>query len=199
MPLIPIAPLHTPRLTVRGITTADLPQLLTINADDRVTHHLPYASWQSMADAEAWLARIEGLQATGGTQQWVVTLNETGEVIGAAVIFKYDEGSARAELGYLMSQACWGQGLMREALSALLDHAFARHSGVVATEGLRRMEAEANPLNLSSNALLQRLGFTREGTLRQRWAAKGQTYDTHIWGLLRDEWLGTSQASSSPA
>lgn len=199
MPLIPITPLHTPRLTVRGVTDADLPQLLPINADDRVTHHLPYASWQSMADAEAWLARIDGLQATGGTQQWVVTLRETGEVIGAAVIFKYDEGSARAELGYLMSQAHWGQGLMREALSALLDHAFARHAGTLATEGLRRMEAEANPLNTASNALLQRLRFTREGTLRQRWTAKGQTYDTHIWGLLRDEWLGASQASSSPA
>ena len=193
MPLIPITPLSTPRLLVRGVTAADLPQLLPINADDRVTHHLPYASWQSMADAEAWLARIEGLQAAGGTQQWVLTLRETGTVIGAAVIFKYDEASARAELGYLMSPACWGQGLMREAVTALLDHAFARHAAVEATDGLRRMEAEANPLNTASNALLQRMGFTREGTLRQRWTAKGKTYDTHIWGLLHDEWLGRAQ------
>jgi ribosomal-protein-alanine N-acetyltransferase len=193
MPLIPITPLHTPRLTVRGVTAADLSQLLPINADDRVTHHLPYASWQSMADAEAWLARIEGLQAAGGTQQWVLTLRETGAVIGAAVIFKHDEASARAELGYLMSPACWGQGLMREAVAALLDHAFGFNAGIERTDGLRRMEAEVNPLNAPSNALLQGLGFTLEGTLRQRWTAKGRTYDTHLWGLLRDEWLGRAQ------
>lgn len=193
MPLIPITPLHTQRLTVRGVTAADLPQLLPINADDRVTHHLPYASWQSMADAEAWLARIEGLQATGGTQQWVLTLRDSGEVIGAAVIFKHDEASARAELGYLMSHAHWGQGLTREGLSALLDHAFARRAGSHSTEGLRRMEAEVNPLNTASNALLRKLGFTLEGTLRQRWTAKGKTYDTHLWGLLRDEWLEVAQ------
>ena len=55
------------------------------------------------------------------------------------------------------------------------------------TSGLRRLEAEVDTNNLASNALLQRVGFTREGTLRQRWVGKGRTYDTHLYGLLAGE------------
>ena len=50
------------------------------------------------------------------------------------------------------------------------------------------IEAEVNPANLASCALLRRVGFTLEGTLRQRWVAKGQAYDTHLFG-----WLATDR------
>ncbi len=53
---------------------------------------------------------------------------------------------------------------------------------------LRRVEAEVNPANTASVHLLQRLGFTREGLLRQRWVDKGQAYDVAAFGLLRDEY-----------
>ena len=54
--------------------------------------------------------------------------------------------------------------------------------------GVRRIEAEVQPDNLASNALLRALGFVYEGTLRQRWVAKGRAYDTHIYGCLAPEW-----------
>jgi RimJ/RimL family protein N-acetyltransferase len=71
--------------------------------------------------------------------------------------------------------------MMREALSALITCAFDAYS-------LRRLEAEVDPQNLPSNRLLSKLGFTNEGLLRQRWAAKGRRYDTNFYGLLREEW-----------
>ena len=42
--------------------------------------------------------------------------------------------------------------------------------------------------NPASARLLQRLGFSREGLLRQRWVSKGEAKDVEIYGLLRDEW-----------
>jgi RimJ/RimL family protein N-acetyltransferase len=66
-------------------------------------------------------------------------------------------------------------------LTALLSHAFA---GM----GLRRIEAEVDPRNRASAALLGQLGFTREGLLRQRWVRKGEPHDVEIHGLLRDDW-----------
>jgi RimJ/RimL family protein N-acetyltransferase len=54
--------------------------------------------------------------------------------------------------------------------------------------GLRRIEAEVNTANAASNALLGRVGFALEGTLRQRWTAKGATYDTHLHGCLLQDW-----------
>jgi RimJ/RimL family protein N-acetyltransferase len=72
---------------------------------------------------------------------------------------------------------------MYEALSGLLGSAFG-------TMSLRRLEAEVDTRNRSSARLLQRLGFTKEGLLRQRWVTKGEAKDVEMYGLLRDEWLG---------
>ncbi len=192
MPLIAPSPIVSPRLTIRLVDAADLPGLLAVNGDDHVTRHLPYASWQSLADGEAWLARMRVLGEAGGALQFVICDTASGQVIGSCLLFRFDEGSARAELGYVLSRAHWGQGLMLEALHALLAQAF---GGL----GLRRIEAEVNPANTASARLLERLGFTCEGVLRQRWVAKGATYDVNFYGLLRDEWPAAPAADGDAA
>ena len=181
MPLSVPDPIDTPRLIVRPVTESDLPALLDVNGNEEVTRYLPYATWRSMADAEAWYQRMSGIQATGLARQLVVASRETDAVIGSCLLFRFEEGSARAELGYVLGRAHWGRGLMREALEALIDTAF----GVMA---LRRIEAEIDPRNLPSTRLAERLGFTREGLLRKRWVAKGEAKDVAIFGLLQDEW-----------
>jgi len=72
---------------------------------------------------------------------------------------------------------------MREALEALIGCSFG-------AMGLRRLEAEVDARNRSSARLLQRLGFTKEGLLRQRWVAKGEAKDVEMFGLLRSDWAG---------
>jgi [ribosomal protein S5]-alanine N-acetyltransferase len=192
MPLPPITDLLSPRLRVRPVAAADLPDLMAVNGDAEVTRFLPYATWQSPADAEAWLVRMRALDASGISQQLVLERREDGRVIGTALLFRHDEASGRAELGYVLGRAHWGQGLMREALQALCGHAFG-------PLGLRRLEAEVNPANTASTGLLRALGFTQEGCLRQRWVAKGsEPYDTHFFGLLAHEWVATPAGSRMP-
>jgi Acetyltransferases, including N-acetylases of ribosomal proteins len=70
---------------------------------------------------------------------------------------------------------------MRESLEAFCAHAFSKMS-------IRRLEAEVNPDNEASNALLRRIGFRLEGTLRKRWVGKGAAYDTNFYGFLAQEW-----------
>ena len=171
----------SPRLTIRLVTAADLPGLLVVNGDAAVTRHLPYATWQTLSDADAWFERMRVLGDAGTAWQFVICDTATGQVLGSCLLFRFDAGSARAELGYALGRAHWGRGLMFEALGALLTHAF---DGL----GLRRIEAEVNPANTASVRLLERLGFTREGVLRQRWVAKGAAYDVNFYGLLRSEW-----------
>lgn len=181
MPFQPMESVSSPRLTLRPVGEGDLADLLEINGDPEVTKFLPYATWQSLEDGAAWLKRMEALGATGTGQQLVAARNEDGKVIGTVLLFKYDEGSARVELGYVLGRQYWKQGLMREALEAVCGHAFS-------AMGIRRMEAEVNPMNHGSNGLLQRVGFTLEGTMRQRWVAKGVVYDTNFYGYLAEDW-----------
>jgi ribosomal-protein-alanine N-acetyltransferase len=173
-------PLLTPRLQLRPVAEADLPDLLAVNGDEATTRFLPYVPWASLADGQAWLQRIQTRQAAGDTLQFVLALRETGQVVGSCLLFRFEPGSARAELGYVLGRAHWRQGLMREGLQALISAAFG-------PLGLRRLEADVHPDNAASLGLLASLGFQREGLLRQRWTAKGQTSDSVMLGLLRDD------------
>lgn len=180
MPWDPDVPVCTERLTIRRVQPADLGDLLVVNGDELVTRFLPYPMWRTAADAQAWYERMAALQATGGTAQYVIEHRALARVIGSCLLFRHEPASSRAEIGYVLGRAHWGQGLMLEAMRGFVIHAF---DGI----GLRRLEADVNPLNLPSVRLLERLGFVREGLLRQRWVTKGEVSDALLFGLLRGE------------
>jgi len=184
--------IESTRLIVRPVTAADLPALLAVNGDDEVTRFLPYASWRSLADAQLWFERMSILGARGESCQYVIVERTSGLAIGTCLLFRYEEGSGRAEVGYVLGRQYWRQGLMSEALAALVGSAFTNLE-------LRRLEAEVDPLNLGSRRLLEKTGFMPEGLLRKRWVDKGAAHDTIIYGLLRDEWRPAGNASGNPA
>lgn len=187
--LIEPPPIETARLQVRLVRLSDLPALLLVNGDDEVTRRLPYAAWRSAGDAEAWLLRMAALQAAGTALQFVVVEKRSDTAIGTCLLFRYDSGSARAEIGYVLGRRHWGSGTMREALGGLIDCAFG-------PMGIRRLEAEVDPRNAASARLLLGLGFGREGLLRQRWVNRGEPTDAECYGLLRDEWRGPPPSRS---
>lgn len=192
MPLLVPGPIESSRLIVRLVTEPDLPALLEVNENDETTRFLPYASWHSLSDAEAWLKRMTEMQATGTALQFVLVEKQLDAVIGSCLLFRFEETSSRAELGYVLGRAHWGRGYMREALTALIEQAFT-------TLHLRRLEAEVDPRNLASSRLLHTLGFAKEGLLRERWVAKGEARDVEVFGLLRHEWPGQASLTETRA
>jgi RimJ/RimL family protein N-acetyltransferase len=189
MPLKTPVVVESERLIVRPVEERDLPALLLVNGDDEATRFLPYASWRSLADGRAWFDRMSSMGARGESIQYVLIERTSGLAVGTCLLFRYEESSARAELGYVLGRRYWGRGLMREALVAVINCAFGAYE-------LRRLEAEVDPLNLASSRLVERLGFAREGRLRKRWVDKGAAHDTIIYGLLNDEWHSGNGASS---
>jgi RimJ/RimL family protein N-acetyltransferase len=169
--------LHSERLSIRKLEEADIDDLLLINGDERVTRFLPYATWRSEADGQAWYQRMLDFMHEGNTLQFVIVEKATKRVIGTCMLFRYDEASRRAEIGYVMGHSHWRKGYSFEALTALIEYAFSELK-------LRRIEAEVEPDNNASNALLLKLGFICEGLLRERWDHQ----NTNIYGLLSHEW-----------
>ena len=192
MPLKAPIVVESSRLIVRPVEECDLQSLLAVNGDDEATRFLPYASWRSLADGRAWFERMSILAARGESIQYVITDKASALAIGTCLLFRYEETSARAELGYVLGRKYWGRGIMREALVALIDCAFSGY-------GLRRLEAEVDPQNTASVLLLDSLGFAREGLLRRRWVDKGVAHDTIIYGLLSDEWHSGNRAANTNA
>ena len=181
MPFPVLPRLETERLLLRTVEKNDLPALLAINSNDDVTRYLPYASWSVMADAQAWYECIRERHEKGSTMQFVVIEKQADAVIGSCLLFNLDETNAYAEAGYLLGKPYWGNGYMHEAMSALIDYAFNSLQ-------LRRLEAMVDPRNVASDRLLTRLGFTREGRMRERWVKDGEIQDCYFYGLLRREW-----------
>ncbi|HET7772650.1 MAG TPA: GNAT family N-acetyltransferase [Burkholderiaceae bacterium] len=169
--------LSTERLIVRPVEEGDLPDLLAVNGDAETTRFLPYAAWQHLDDARAWLQRMRSIEASGTALQLVVEQRSDGRVIGTVLLFKWDAASARIELGYVLARSHWGQGLMHEALRGVCARLFSALA-------IRRIEAEVDVANTASHQLLLRLGFAVEGRLRQRWVVRERCYDVQLYGLL---------------
>lgn len=174
-------PIESERLLVRLVAEADLEAIFKVHSNEAVTRFLPYTTWQAMSDAHAWHERAKGRHENQSAMQFVIVEKHSGTAIGTCLLFNFDVDSGRAEVGYSLGRDYWGAGYMQEALSALLDYAFGEL-------GLRRLEAQIDPRNLSSGRLVTLLGFSREGLLRQRSLMKGELVDTDFYGLLSHEW-----------
>jgi len=88
-----------------------------------------------------------------------------------------DLANRRAEIGFMLNRDYWRQGLMYQALEAVITFAFD-------TLKLHRIEADTDPGNTGSLALLEKLGFEREGLFRERWFVNGKWDDSVMLALL---------------
>jgi ribosomal-protein-alanine N-acetyltransferase len=186
----PFPTLHTQRLVLREIVHADAPTLLAVHSD---TQHMRWFGTDPLADLDAARKLVDTfagwrLQANPGVR-WGLELRGTPGLVGSCGLFGWNRAWRRCLLGYELARGHTGQGLMHEALQAVLGWGFDSMK-------LHRIEALVHPDNAPSLAVLARLGFVQEGRLREiaRWG--GQQHDMLQLSLLRKEWppAGSAQA-----
>src|SRR5215217_9524919 len=172
----------TPRLVLRWISEDDIDGLYDVFSDPQVMRYWSSGPLPNREAAAAMQREIAEGNLDETMMKWGLALRESNFVIGTTTLFNLNLDNGRAELGYAMSRAYWGKGYMNEALRALLSHAFD-------VMKLRRLEADVDPRNTASIRTLERLGFQREGFLRERWHVNGEIQDALFYGLLRHDWL----------
>src|SRR5271170_6894987 len=110
MPLNEPGLITAPRLQLHRLVRTDLEGLFAVNGDPQVTQYLPYKAWTKPADGEAWYQRMENLQRDGNSIQWVIARSDSLLPIGTCLLFRYEQSSECAELGYVLGRAYWGHG-----------------------------------------------------------------------------------------
>jgi RimJ/RimL family protein N-acetyltransferase len=184
MPALPT--LEGSRLRLRPLAPRDADAILRLYGD-RVANRFGYQpKMDDLDDARALVARTTELADQGTVLHWGVARREDDFVVGHATLFAFEARGARAEVGYSIEKSCWGRGFGTEAVGILVRHAFEDRD-------LRRLEGDVDPRNVASLRLLERLGFVREGYLRERWVmptpdGAGDIQDSVMFGLLRREW-----------
>lgn len=166
---------------MRWASEDDVDAIYDVFSDPRV---MRYWSSGPLANREA-AAAMQREIAEGNLKEtmwkWGLALRDTNKLIGTVTLFNLSLSNGRAEIGYAMGSAHWGHGYMNEALKALIVHAFD-------VMDFRRLEADVDPRNTASIRTLERLGFQREGFLRERWHVGGELQDAFFYGLLKREW-----------
>jgi ribosomal-protein-alanine N-acetyltransferase len=176
--------LTTQRLRLREIRPDDAEAIFAIYSDEETMHYYN-ETFQSLAEAETYVILRHDDYVQRREIRWGITRHDDDRIIGSCGFHHFDEGHYegyyRAETGYILNRADWGQGIMAEALSAILTYGFSEM-------GLHRIEAVIDIANERSKNLLLKLGFQYEGNLRQRFLFRGSFEDEYYFGLLRDEW-----------
>lgn len=171
----------TERVVLRWISEDDIDGLYQVFSNPQVMRYWSSGPLPNRDAAAAMQREIAAGNENNMMFKWGLALRESNLVIGTTTLFNLNLDNGRAELGYAMGRANWGKGYMHEALQALLSHAFE-------VMNLRRLEADVDPRNTASIRTLDRLGFQREGFLRERWHVDGEIQDALFYGLLRREW-----------
>ncbi len=181
MPAFDQLNLQTERLLLRPLGPQDAADLFAIFSDPRVMRYWSTPPWQSLDAAQAMIERDAQAMPEGEQLRLALQRRDDGQVIGTCTLFNLQPQCRRAELGYALGWDSQGRGLMHEALHALLGYGFSELA-------LNRVEADIDPRNLASARALERLGFVREGCLRERWIVDGEVSDSALYGLLLRDW-----------
>jgi [ribosomal protein S5]-alanine N-acetyltransferase len=167
------------RVRLRWLTDADVSALFAIFGDPEVTRYWGFSTLADLAAASALLADIHSQFRAGTLFQWGV--ESDNRLVGTCTLAAVDPVNRRAELGFALGRVHQGRGHMAAALPTILRFAFGQLE-------LHRVYADTDPRNARSARALERLGFHREGLLRQHYLVAGEPQDAVVYGLLRSEW-----------
>jgi len=172
----------TERLILRRFRAADAPVFAGYRSDPDVARYQPWETPYPLELAESAVrAYMSGDPDKAGKFQYAVERVDDRVLIGDVYVHLHDN-LQQAEIGFSLATAYQKQGFATEAVHAVVDRLFR-------LQGLHKVTGECDARNTSSAALLERLGFTREGLLRQQTFIKGEWTDDLLYGVLATEWL----------
>jgi len=173
--------LETENLVLRGLRPEDAPAVFRIFSDDQVTRHYDLDTFRDVSEARDLIDRFNQRFLNQIGIRWgIVRRADPDDLLGTCGYNMWVQSSRRAILGYDLARAHWRQGIMREALQAVIRFGFEAMA-------LNRIEALIFLENAASRRLLTRLGFQEEGVLREYEYLKGCFVDMMMYSLLKKD------------
>ena len=175
--------LKTKRLVLRQVTIKDAPWYFEHFNTKEIVEGQDHRGPRDLSEARAELKLyfMDNFRRRSGIR-WGITLRGDDELIGSAGFYKWTQPERyQAEMGYDLNPAFWGKGIMTEALTAIVQYGFGHM-------GLHRIEVLIPRYNRRSQKLVRKLGFKREGVLRDHYFIEGRFSDDVIFSLLKKEW-----------
>lgn len=172
--------LETTRLKLRRVKPSDAEAIFDYASRPDVTAHLTWPTHKSLEDTYRFIQSLQYGYCEGTAADWGIIFKENERFIGTIGFAHASRIHGYGEVGYVLHPDFWGQGIVAEALHAVIDFAF--------THGLNRVEAVHAIENPASGRVMEKAGMTYEGILRKRYSLQGSQRDVRMYSILRSEW-----------
>lgn len=169
--------LRTKRLLLRSLELNDAESIFDYARQDHVTKYLLWNTHQSIAETILFIERVQTTMNGINPPIWGIEYLQERKIIGTIGMHRYRREHRRTELGYVLHPSYWNQGIMTEAVRSVLQYSFY-------LLGLHRVEAGVFNGNHSSEKVLQKVGMTLEGVLRESFFIKNEIRSLKFYALL---------------
>ena len=170
-----------PTLSLRYATHQDAPRLLELASDAAVTRFFSWGPYTDVSQPEAYIASLAGKRERGELLDFLIDHHEHGP-IGVTGLSELSVRNRHATVGSWFGHRWWGSGANLESKALIAALAFERL-------GMDRLTAWANTRNGRSQVALERVGFKREGVLRDFHRHGDTLHDVVVFGMTRKGWM----------
>nr|WGD92036.1 GNAT family protein [Bacillus subtilis] len=170
--------LETERLTLRQMTDQDAEAIFACFSNHEVTRYYGLENLESIEQAISMIQTFVALYQEKRGIRWGIERRDTKELIGTIGFHALAQKHRRAEIGYEIIPEHWRNGFASEVISKVVSYGFS-------ALGLSRIGAVVFTDNEASNRLLLKMGFQKEGVLRQYMYQNGTPYDTNVYSIVK--------------
>ena len=172
--------LETDRLILREITKEDSEAIFSSFSNDEVTRYYGQDPFVNIGEAE----KIIDIFATNYVEKrgirWGIQRKDNGKIIGTIGFHAWFHKHKRAEIGYEIQPDYWRKGYTQEAILKIISYGFEEMD-------LTRIGAVVFTENEASIKLLTKIGFQKEGLLKDYMYQNGKPHDTYIYSLVKND------------
>jgi len=172
--------LETNRLMLRRIKPKDVDCIYKFYSDLTTLEYIPKEPFTSLDQARDKIKEFEKLYKEEKAIWWTFTLKTSDDFVGFGGVFDINKKSNNAEIGYGLLPEYWGKSFMSELVKEIVDFGFDKLQ-------LHKLSGFITPGNVGSVRVLERLGFEKEGELKDNNFARGRYFDTAIYARINDE------------
>ena len=173
--------IETKRLWLRQATQEDVEAIFAVFSDSKVTRFHDLDTFAHFNEASKIIERRAKGFESGSRIRWAIVPKENNYLIGSCGFTWHDKANA-AEIGYELNSEFWRQGIMSEALNAILQYGFS-------SKEIQFVIAEVMLKNVASKRLLEKLGFKSQGILRKHGFWKGKYHDLEQFKLMKTKFI----------
>ena len=170
--------IRTPRLVLREIQSTDALQIFSMRSNVNVNRFIPRDEMKNETDTKRLILQVKEDYKQMRSIGWAAEINGTGSIIGTCGFAEIDRENLRAEIGGELSPDYWGKNIALEAVKEVIKFGLQEMN-------LHSIEAKVQAGNVGAVFLLEKLGFVKEGHLREHNYHNGKFSDLLIYSRIK--------------